>query len=76
MEKIKIYKLEKTTFCRDTAFIKFSYCKALSIRMKAATKIGNDTSSESLIVPRRIAEVRVVSSDAATIATGKITINR
>jgi hypothetical protein len=43
--------------------------------MKAATKIGKDTNSESLIVPRRIAEVRVVNIDAATIATGKITQN-
>jgi hypothetical protein len=75
IEKIKIHKLEKTTFCRDTVFIRFSWRNELSIKINAATKIERDTNSESLIVYRRIAEVRVVSIDAATMATGKITLN-
>jgi hypothetical protein len=43
--------------------------------MNAAIKIGKDTNSESLIVLKSIAEVLVVSIDAATIATGKTTQN-
>ena len=43
--------------------------------MNIATKIGKDSNGESLIVPRSIAEVRVVSIDVATMATEEITQN-